>query len=112
MQIRRMGNTGLKVSEICLGTMTFGHQCDEPTSFAIMNTAADGGVTFIDTADVYPVPPTAETAGRTEEIVRKWLKERRHEFVLATQCRMHDRRGPNDERPARKPHIQAAEARP
>ncbi len=63
MQTRRMGRTGLKVSEICLGTMTFGHQCDEETSFAIMNKAAEHGVYFIDTADVYPVPPSPETAG-------------------------------------------------
>ena len=73
MEIRRMGRTGLKVSEICLGTMTFGHQCDERTSFAIMDKAAEQGVNFIDTADVYPVPPTPETAGRTEEIVGSWL---------------------------------------
>src|SRR5262245_38334646 len=74
MKFRRMGRTGLKVSEICLGTMTFGNQCDERTSFAIMDKAAEHGVTFLDTADAYPVPPTPETAGRTEEIVGKWLK--------------------------------------
>ena len=62
MHTRRMGRTGLKVSEICLGTMTFGHQCDEKTSFAIMDKAAEHGVYFFDTADVYPVPPTPETA--------------------------------------------------
>jgi pyridoxine 4-dehydrogenase len=53
MKIRRMGQTGLKVSEVCLGTMTFGHQCDEPTSFAILEKAAAAGVNFIDTADAY-----------------------------------------------------------
>src|SRR5271165_7118820 len=77
MRIRRLGSTGLKVSEICLGTMTFGHQCDEKTSFAIMDRAAEKGVTFLDTADVYPVPPTPETAGRTEEFVGRWLKGQR-----------------------------------
>lgn len=87
MKIRRMGNTGLKVSELCLGTMTFGYQCDEATSFAIMDRAAEGGVTFLDTADVYPVPPSPETAGRTEEIVGKWLIGKRDRFVLATKCR-------------------------
>ena len=76
MKTVRMGRTGLKVSEICLGTMTFGYQCDEKTSFAIMNKAADGGVYFIDTADVYPVPPSVETAGRTEEIGRAACRER------------------------------------
>src|SRR4051812_12583943 len=97
MKIRRMGKTGLKVSEICLGTMTFGHQCDEPTSAAIMNKAADRGVNFIDTADVYPIPPSTETAGRTEEIVGRWLEGRRDQFVLATKCRMRVGNGPNDE---------------
>jgi aryl-alcohol dehydrogenase-like predicted oxidoreductase len=97
MQTRRLGSTGLKVSEICLGTMTFGHQCDEPASFAIMNKAADHGVYFIDTADVYPVPPSPETAGRTESIVGKWLKGQRHKFVVATKCRMRVGHGPNDE---------------
>src|SRR3954447_21229581 len=77
MHTRRLGRTGLKVSEICLGTMTFGHQCDEQTSFAILNKAADRGVTFLDTADAYPVPPTLETAGRTEEIVGAWLAGKR-----------------------------------
>src|SRR5207249_4552941 len=60
MNVRRLGRTGLKVSEICLGTMTFGHQCDERTSFAILDKAAAAGVTFLDTADAYPVPPTPE----------------------------------------------------
>ena len=55
MQIKRMGRTGLKVSEICLGTMTFGNQADEATSFAIMDVADRAGVTFFDTADVYPL---------------------------------------------------------
>ena len=104
MQIRRMGNTGLKVSNICLGTMTFGHQCDESTSFAIMNKAAEHGVSFIDTADVYPVPPAPETWGRTEEIVGKWLQGRREQFVLATKCRIRVGHGPNDEGLSRK-HI-------
>ena len=97
MQSRRMGRTGLKVSEICLGTMTFGHQCDEKTSFAIMDKASEQGVYFFDTADVYPVPPSAETWGRTEEIVGKWLKGKRDKFILATKCRMRVGHGTNDE---------------
>jgi aryl-alcohol dehydrogenase-like predicted oxidoreductase len=92
-----MGRTGLKVSEICLGTMTFGHQCDEPTSFAILDRALDAGVNFIDAADVYPVPPTPETWGRTEEIVGNYLRGKRDRFVLATKCRMRVGPGPNDE---------------
>src|SRR5947209_11663109 len=109
MKLRRLGNTGLKVSEICLGTMTFGHQCDEATSKAIMDRALAGGVMFIDTADVYPVPPTIETAGRSEEIVGRWLKGRRDRFVLATKCRM--RVGPdgNDEGLSRRHILKAVE---
>src|SRR5437870_4767182 len=109
MQIRRLGKTGLKASEICLGTMTFGYQCDEPTSFAIMDKAAEHGVNFIDTADVYPVPPTPETAGRTEEIVGKWLHSRREQFILATKCRMRVGTGPNDEGLSRKHILKAVE---
>jgi aryl-alcohol dehydrogenase-like predicted oxidoreductase len=110
MNIRRMGRTGLKVSEICLGTMTFGHQCDEATSFAILDRAAEGGVNFIDTADVYPVPPSVETAGRTEEIVGKWLQGKRERYVLATKCRFKVGAGPNDEGLSRKHVVEAAEA--
>ena len=110
MKIRRLGNTGLKVSEVCLGTMTFGHQCDEATSFAILDRAAAGGVTFVDTADAYPVPPTPETAGRTEEIVGQWLQGRRDRFVLATKCRIRVGPGPNDEGLSRKHVLEAADA--
>lgn len=109
MQTRRLGRTGLKVSEICLGTMTFGHQCDEETSFEIMNRAADKGVYFLDTADVYPVPPSVETAGRTEEIVGNWLQGQRHRFVLATKCRMRVGADPNDEGLSRRHILQAVE---
>ncbi len=109
MKTRRLGRSGLKVSEICLGTMTFGHQCDEKTSFAIMDRAADAGVTFIDTADVYPVPPSPETAGRTEEIVGKWLHGKRDRFVLATKCRMRVGHGPNDEGLSRRHIMKAVE---
>src|SRR5262245_40425788 len=98
MKTHRMGRTGLKVTELCLGTMTFGRQRDEATPFAILNKAADRGINFIDTADVYPVPPSPETAGRTEEIIGRWLKKgRRDRFVLATKCRMRVGHEPNDE---------------
>ncbi|MEO6045653.1 MAG: aldo/keto reductase [Tepidiformaceae bacterium] len=82
----RLGRTGLQVSRLCLGTMTFGLQCDGKTSIAIMDRAADGGVTFFDTADVYPLGGTGETVGRTEEIVGRWLQGRRSSVVLATKC--------------------------
>ncbi|MCS7045750.1 MAG: aldo/keto reductase, partial [Gemmataceae bacterium] len=109
MNHRRLGRTGLKVSEICLGTMTFGHQCDETTSFAILNKAADKGINFLDTADVYPVPPAIETAGRTEEIVGRWLRGQRQRFVVATKCRIRVGPGPNDEGLSRRHIMQAVE---
>jgi aryl-alcohol dehydrogenase (NADP+) len=86
MQHVRFGPTGLQVSRLCLGTMTFGLQCDEAASFAILDAAADAGITFLDTADVYPLGGTADTVGRTEEIVGKWLRGKREQFVLATKC--------------------------
>jgi aryl-alcohol dehydrogenase-like predicted oxidoreductase len=109
MKIKKLGRTGLKVTEICLGTMTFGYQCDERTSFAIMDKAAEHGVTFIDTADVYPVPPSPETAGRTEEIVGKWLKGKRDAYVLATKCRMKVGHGVNDEGLSRRHILKAVD---
>ena len=66
--------------------MTFGLQCDEPASAAIMDRAAAGGITFLDTADVYPLGGGPETVGRTEEIVGRWLATRRHDVVIATKC--------------------------
>ena len=86
MRHTRLGCTGLSVSRLCLGTMTFGLQCDEAASRAILDRAAAGGITFLDTADVYPVGGGLETVGRTEEIVGRWLEGRRHDFVLATKC--------------------------
>jgi aryl-alcohol dehydrogenase-like predicted oxidoreductase len=86
MRHTTFGRTGLTVSRLCLGTMTFGLQCDEPTSAAILDAAAEGGVTFLDTADVYPLGGGPDTVGRTEEIVGRWLTGRRHEFILATKC--------------------------
>src|ERR1700747_3537858 len=109
MKIRRLGRTGLKVSEVCLGTMTFGHQCDEKASFAIMNKAADKGVTFVDTADVYPVPPAPEHTGRTEEIVGRWLKGQRDRYVVATKCRMRVGHEANDEGLSRRHILKAVE---
>ena len=86
MQHVRFGPTGLQVSRLCLGTMTFGLQCDEATSFAILNAAAEAGITFLDTADAYPLGGTFETCGRTEEILGRWLRGKREEFIVATKC--------------------------
>jgi aryl-alcohol dehydrogenase (NADP+) len=66
--------------------MTFGLQIGEPMARSVLDRAAAGGVTFIDTADVYPLGGGVELAGTTEDILGRWLKGRRHEFVLATKC--------------------------
>jgi aryl-alcohol dehydrogenase (NADP+) len=66
--------------------MTFGLQIDEQAAISVLDRAAAGGVTFIDTADVYPLGGGVELAGATEDILGRWLKGRRHEFVLATKC--------------------------
>lgn len=105
----RFGRTGLQVSRLCLGTMTFGLQCDEATSFAILDRAFEGGVSFIDTADVYPLGGDLTTVGRTEEIVGRWMRDRgnRDRVVLATKCAGRVGPGPNDGGLSRY-HIQRA----
>lgn len=109
MQTKRLGRTGLHVSEVCLGTMTFGNQADEATSHAILDTALANGITFIDTADVYPLGGDFSSAGRTEVFIGSWLKARknRHDLVLATKCRGAMAPGSNNEGLSRK-HIMAA----
>ena len=86
MQSIRFGRTGLRVSRLCLGTMTFGLQCDGPQSNAILDAAATGGIDFLDAADVYPLGGGRNTAGRTEHIIGEWLKGKRHQFIVATKC--------------------------
>jgi aryl-alcohol dehydrogenase (NADP+) len=86
MQHVKFGRSGLLVSRLCLGTMTFGLQCDEPRSHAILDAAANGGIDFIDSADVYPLGGGQDTKGRTEQIVGNWLQGRRHQFIVATKC--------------------------
>jgi len=110
VKVKRLGRTGLKVTEVCLGTMTFGFQCDQRLSFEIMDAAAESGINFIDTADVYPVPVSLETAGRTEKIVGEWLRGKRDDFVLATKCRMQMGPRPNDSGLSRKHVLSAIEA--
>lgn len=97
MHYRQMGRTGLRVSSICLGAMTFGEapgfmagvSCDEATSRAILDRSFEAGVNFVDTADVYG-------GGVSEEIVGRWMKSRRDRVVLATKCRLPTGAGPND----------------
>jgi len=86
MRTRRLGRTGITVPEICMGTMTFGSMADEATSLRCLDMAWDAGVTFIDTAEVYPVPPDPKWAGRSEEICAKWLAGRPRDAVtIATK---------------------------
>ena len=111
MKTKQMGRTGLKVTEICLGTMTFGNQADEATSFAIMDVADAAGVNFFDTADAYPLGGDLNQTGSTEVIVGNWLKARnaRERIVLATKCRGKMGPLPNDEGLSRKHIIKACE---
>jgi aryl-alcohol dehydrogenase-like predicted oxidoreductase len=87
MEKRRLGRTDVMVSELCLGTMVFGQQADEPTAHRLMDHAVANGINFIDTAEKYPVPQTAQTYGRTEEVIGGWLKARgrRDDIILATK---------------------------
>jgi aryl-alcohol dehydrogenase-like predicted oxidoreductase len=78
---RRLGRSGLVVSEIGMGTMTFGSMADEAESLRILDTAFDRGIDFIDAAEMYPVPPDAKWVGRTEEICGKWLSGKPRDSV-------------------------------
>ena len=86
MDTVNLGRTGLRVSRACLGTMTFGRQADEAEATRIVDRALDAGVTFLDTADAYPIPPDIETNGLTEEILGRIIASRRDRVVLATKC--------------------------
>ena len=79
--------TGMAVSQLCLGTMPFGKQCDRDTSFAILDAAVGHGITFIDTADAYPQGASTEERGGTETIIGEWMAERgnREDVILATK---------------------------
>lgn len=82
MKYTTLPNTDIKVSKICLGTMTFGNQNTEAEGHSQLNYAVDKGVNFIDTAELYPVPATAETSGRTSEIIGTWLKHQKREALV------------------------------
>ncbi len=86
MQYRRLGTSAIVVSDICMGTMTFGSQTDEAAALRILDRSFEAGIDFYDTAEGYPVPPDAKWVGRTEEIVGKWLKTKpRDAIILATK---------------------------
>lgn len=88
MQTRPLGDTGIEVSRLCLGTMTFGEQNSEAEAHTQLDRAVAFGINFIDTAEMYPVPPKAETQGRTEAYIGSWLKHRgsRDDIILATKA--------------------------
>ncbi|MGH6881620.1 aldo/keto reductase [Hypericibacter sp.] len=106
----RLGRTGLTVSRLALGTMTFGLQTEEDVARSIMSKAASGGINFLDTADVYPLGGDLKTVGRTEEIVGRWLKGQRGHFILATKAV--GKMGPNewDQGASRKHLLDAIDA--
>ena len=86
MQTHRLGKSAIVVSKICMGTMTFGSQVDEAASHRILDKSLEAGINFFDAAENYPVPPSEEWAGRTEEIVGRWMKtKRRDEVIIATK---------------------------
>ncbi|MBT8304179.1 MAG: aldo/keto reductase [Bacteroidia bacterium] len=87
MKYTNLPHTNIKVSKICLGTMTWGNQNTEAEGHAQMDMALDKGVNFFDTAELYPVPATAETSGRTSEIIGSWFKKtgNRDKIVLASK---------------------------
>jgi 1-deoxyxylulose-5-phosphate synthase len=105
-----LGRTGLLVSELCLGTMTFGLQSDETTAEAILDRAAEGGITFIDTADSYPLGGNLSTVGRTEEILGTWLRGKRDRFIVATKCFSRTGPAPWQQGNSRKHIMEAVEA--
>ncbi len=107
MEHARLGRTGLQVSRLCLGTMTFGLQSDEGTAVAILDRAAEGGIDFIDTSDAYPLGGDLSTRGITEEILGRWLKGKRDRFIVATKCFAPTGPAPFDAGNSRK-HIMAA----
>lgn len=87
MELRSLGPTDLKISLICLGTMTWGQQNSEAEAHEQMDYAVSQGINFFDAAEMYPVPPKAETQGRTEQYIGTWFKKsgKRKQIVLATK---------------------------
>ena len=86
MKHRRLGKSAIYVSDICMGTMTFGAQADEAMAFRVLDKSFEAGINFFDTAENYPVPPDVKWAGRTEEILGRWMKTKdRDAIILATK---------------------------
>ena len=112
MNYRNLGRTGLKVSELCLGTMQFGWTADEDTSFQILSNAINSGINFIDTADVYSFWADGNPGGVAERIIGNWMQLQgiqRHEIIIATKVRGKMGEGPNDEGLSRAHILQAVD---
>ena len=108
MEYRKLGRTGLKVSEFCLGTMTFRWTSDEQSSMQVLDRAWDAGINFIDSADVYSRWAEGNPGGVAEEIIGQWMKGKpRDQIVLATKARGRMWEGPNGEGLSRQ-HIMLA----
>jgi aryl-alcohol dehydrogenase-like predicted oxidoreductase len=110
MDHARLGHTGLQVSRLCLGTMTFGLQSDQATAAAILDRAAEGGIDFLDTSDAYPLGGDLTTRGVTEEILGRWLPGKRDRFIVATKCFAPTGPAPFDAGNSRKHILAAVEA--
>lgn len=112
MEYRNLGRTGLKVSELCMGSMQFGWTSTEEDAFAVLDAYVASGGNFIDTADVYSGWADTSWAGRAEEIIGKWMQDRgnRHDLVIATKVRGSMGPGPNDQGLSRKHILDAVEA--
>jgi aryl-alcohol dehydrogenase (NADP+) len=110
MDHTRLGRTGLQVSRLCLGTMTFGLQNDEQTAITILDKAADGGIDFLDSSDAYPLGGDLDTRGVTEEILGRWLQGKRDRFIVATKCFVPTGPAPFDAGNSRKHIMSAVEA--
>ena len=87
MKFKKLGTTDLDVSLICLGTMTWGTQNSEQDAFEQMDYSVSKGINFFDTAELYSVPPTAESYGKTEKMIGDWLEKRknRKKIIIATK---------------------------
>ncbi len=112
MEFRKLGRTGLKVSELCMGTMQFGWTADEPLSHQILSAAFEQGLNFLDTADVYSRWVEGNPGGVSEQIIGRWMKQAgipRDQIVLATKVRGRMGDGPNDQGLSRLHIIQAVE---
>ena len=110
MEYRKLGGTGLKVSELCLGTMTFRWTSDEASSLQVLDCAREAGINFIDTADVYSSWAPGNPGGVAEEIIGRWMKTKpRDQFVIATKVRGRMWDGPNGEGLSRQHIMQGVE---